>query len=276
MVRNCIAAIVLWLALAIGYAVFLWGDAPVFAAIALASVAWVGLVIVNNGRYALRDWKARNRMAQGERPRDGELVAATGEIRPVLDRLQAPFSGRECVFYMYNAGPHRGKNNASRDYAGFGFARCSVYTPHGSFSLGSFPVIEGFPAEPVDLERVRQYIEATQFESIEGMRDMVQKMTSLYRQAPPLRYDIRIGEPGALQEADERIIPTGMLVTAIGRYDAASNSIVSDTKEKGFLRVKPGGSPYAVSAFPAEAAVKFAGGLLLVIGATVVAWLISL
>lgn len=268
--RNCIVAVVLWLVLVAGYVVFLWGDAPVFAAIVLASVVWTGLVVVYSGRYSVRDWKAANRMARGERPHDGELIAATGEIRPVLDRLQAPFSGRECAFYMYSAGPHRGKNDAARDYAGFGFARCAVYTPHGSFALHGFPAIEGFASESADLERVKRYIAQTQFESIDSARAMMQAMKSLYQQPAPVKYDIRIGDPGALQEADERIVPAGALVTAIGRYDAATNAIVSDANDKGVLRLKPGGSPYAVSPFPARAVMKFAGGLLLIFAANAV------
>ncbi|HEX2061723.1 MAG TPA: hypothetical protein VHK90_13370 [Thermoanaerobaculia bacterium] len=274
MVRNCVTAVVLWLALMIAYAIYLWGDAPLAAAFVMGTVVWVGLVLMNGGRYALRDWHARNRMARGERPRDGDLVAATGEIRPTFDRLQAPFSGRDCVVYMYNAGPDRGESNAVRDYTGFGFARCAVYTPHGSFALGTFPMLEGFPSYSGSLQKAAQYIESTEFETIDGIHDMMRVMKTLHTRSAPFRIDLRIGQPSPeLQEASERVVETGTLVTAIGRYSAAANAIVSDAVEKGFLRLKPGGSPYAISTFPSEAAVKFAGGLFVIVAANAVLWL---
>src|SRR5215212_523316 len=134
MLRNCTAAVVVWIALAIGYFTTLRtlpGAGKYFAALAMATVVAMGLALIHGVRYSISDWRARRRLARGERPRDGDLAAATGPVHPTLDALQAPFSGRPCVLYSYEIGlPHSGEGRPARDYVGFGMTRCAVRTPY--------------------------------------------------------------------------------------------------------------------------------------------------
>ena len=279
MIRNCVVAVIAWVALLVIYGIVLFRESPGPLIFLIASGVWVGLVLINASRYSLRDWRARNRMARGERPQNGELVAATGTIRPFMEPLIAPFTGRECVVYSYNVGPSgtRRRDNPAKDYSGFAMTRCSVHTPYGSFALGSFPTVDGLPAEHhVDRARAAEYIGTTQFTRLSGMRELVNAMIALYSAKPPIRYDWQISEPDsepATAAIEERVVEVGKVVTVFGRYDSASSSIVTDTKEKGFLRLRPGGNPREVSSFPGEAAAKFLVGLLLAAGPNVALWL---
>jgi hypothetical protein len=271
MLRNCVVAVVIWIALAVGYE-YLLRDIPgagkYFGALAMATVVGIGLAIVTGVRFTLRDWSARRRMARGERPRDGDLAAATGPVHPAFESLRAPFSGRECVLYSYEIGlPHSGEGRPARDYVGFGMTRCAVRTPYGEFALGSFPVLEHFFETEVDRALADEYLATTAFEQPEGVAGIVKAMFGVHTTAPPLRKDWKIGETAAaLDDAEvvEKILAPGDTITAIGRYVAASNAIMSDTKEKGFLRVRRGGDALHVPSVPWNAIGAFIGGTALI------------
>jgi hypothetical protein len=274
MLRNCLLAAILWIVLAAAYAVVLAGRLPFPFAVAAGTIVWVGLVLIHGSRYALRDWQARNRMARGERPGDGDFVSAVGEIRPqVGEVLHAPFSGRECVLYAYDIGKVRNGESSARDYAGFAMTRCAVHTPYGSFQLGAFPAMEHVPRQYAEPEQLARFIAATTFEEFPGVTGVVKGMIALHTRKPPLRVDWQLGTPGANPTlGEERVIESGATVTVLGRYEATSNTIVSDAKEKGFLRLRTGGRAREVSAFPGEFATKLLAGLVIAIAPNALLW----
>ena len=271
MVRNCSIAIVLWVALAITYGYLLRGFAgsgKYIAALAMATVVWIGAALVHGVRYSLRDWNAKRRLARGEHPHDGDLTAATGPVHPSFEPLHAPFSGRPCVLYSYEIGlPPAGEGRPARDYVGFGMTRCTVRTPYGEFALGSFPVLEQFFETEVDRSTAADYVANTHFEEPGGVTGVVKAMFGVHTTAPPLQQDWKIGKSLAdihQAEVTEKILEPGETITAIGRYVAASNAIVSDTKEKGFLRVRRGGDALRVPTVPWNAIGGFFGGLAII------------
>jgi len=271
MKRNCSIAIVLWFVLVGAYFYALRaipGTGKYFAALATGTVVWMGAALVHGVRYSIRDWRARRRMARGERPRDGDLVAAIGPIHTTFESLQAPFSGRPCVLYSYEIGPQpSGEGRSARDYVGYGMTRCGVRTPYGELALGSFPVLEHFFETEVERGAAAEYLANTQFEELSGIAGVVKSMLSVHTSAPPLRKDWKIGESmtdiGHAQ-VTEKILAPGDTITAFGRYVAASNAIVSDTHEKGFLRVRRGGDALHVPAIPWNAIGGFFGGLAII------------
>lgn len=274
MARSCLMATIVWIVLAAAYTILLIGQVPFPFPIAVATVVWIGLQLVHSSRSALRDWRARNRLARGERPLDGELVSAVGEIRPQAGEvLQAPLSGRACVLYTYDIGRTRDTESASRDYVGFAMTRCAVHTPYGAFHLGSFPVLENVPRDSAEGEPVARYVRATTFAPFPGVTGMIKSVLSLHTQKPPLQVDWQIGTPDAFpSHGEERVIEPGTTVTAIGRYEARSNAIVGDADEQGLLRLRPGGSARRVSPFPGDAVTKALGGLFFVIAPNVMLW----
>lgn len=280
MVRNCSIAIILWIGLAIGYGYVLRGQegsGRYIGAAAMATVVWIGLALVHGVRYSIADWNAKKRLARGERPRDGELAAAVGPVHPAMEALQAPFSGQDCVLYSYDIGPYgSGEGKPARDYAGFGMTRCAVRTKYGEVNLGSFPVLEQIFETEGDKEAAAKYVANTTFEELNGPA-LVKAMFSVHSTAPPLKKDWQLGTPSAdIEDSQivEQLIAPGDTVTVFGRYDAASNSIVSDTKAKGYLRLRRGGDGLRVPAVPWNAIGGFFGGIAIVAAANFAFWLI--
>jgi hypothetical protein len=269
--RNCAIAVILWIALAGGYAYLLRERLPMpalaIASLIAGSVVWLGLVWIHGARYELRDWRARKRMISGERPQDGDLVTATGTIHPTFEPLQAPLSGRPCVLYSYQIN--------ARDYLGFGMTRCAVRTPYGDLLLGSFPVMHGLGGETLaDLAAAEAFVAAARFEPLDGVTAMLKRMLQLHTEAPPLRRDWKMGDRGEIFHADETIVAPGELVTATGRFVSASNTIVSDTNEKGYLRLVRGSAPRQVESVAWGAIRSAIGGIITVVVANAILWFV--
>lgn len=241
-----------------------------FTAATVGSAVWLGLVLMTGAGFAVRDWRARNKLLRGERPSDGDLISVTGEIRPAFEALHAPLSGRACVLYDIGMG-----SRSTRDHLGFGMARCAVYTQYGSFSLGSFPAIEDFARLPADVARAAEYVASTTFEELDSVSTVASRAMQLYRETPPIRKDWRIGAPGGeIEQATESIIVPGEVVTVTGRYVSAQNEIVSDLKEKGYLRLKRGGAAMREEALPWRAIRSVLGGLAIVLIANALLWFV--
>jgi hypothetical protein len=279
MLRNCSIAIAVWIVLFLGYSFCLFqSDLPfegaLFGGALMSSLVGFGLAMLNGARHATRDRRALARFHRGERPRDGELAAVAGEIRPAFEPLYAPFSGRECVLYRYDIGPHRGGNqDVARDYAGFALARCAIHTPYGTFALGSFPVLNGFPEEHGDGDRAQEYVDATTFEEFSNVVTLAKVALELCRQPPPLRLDGCLGKaPESVRggEAKEAIVASGAAVTAYGRYSSATNALVNGTKDKDYLRLHAGSTlPVAAGAISQSIT-----GIVLIVVANVGMWLV--
>ena len=271
-----------WLVLIGAYGYYVWDKIKpperYIVPLVMGSVVAAGLALIHGTRFQLRDWRARKRSARGERPRDGDLVAAIGPIHPMFETLQAPFTGRDCVIYSYDFGAKRGgESPVARDIAGYGMTRCAIRTPYGEFALGSFPTIEGFHAKPADVQAAFNYVNTLNPEPVVGAAAIVKSMVGAHTTAPPLKRDWKIGEPTANlhnAEAIETIVAPGDVVTAFGRYVAATSSIVSDVKEKGFLRLRRGGDPLHVEAVPWNAIRSFFGGVAIVAIANAVLWML--
>ena len=283
MIRNCSVAIVLWIALMAGYGYYLRDKFPgypekILVPVVMGSVTAAGLALIHGTRFQIADWRARNRSARGERPRDGGLVAAIGEIHPTFETLQAPFTGRECVIYTYDFGIVRTEANyAARDYTGYGMTRCAIRTPYGELTLGSFPTLEQFHKKPSDPRVAFDYVSTATLEPVSGVAAFVKSMVAAHSTPPPFKRDWKVGTPSAdatTGEALETIVAPGDVVTAYGRYVAASNSIVTDTKAKGFLRLSRGGNPLKTEAVPWKAIQSFFGGVAIVAAANGVMWLL--
>jgi hypothetical protein len=281
MVRNCVTAIVLWIVLAGGYFYALRDRLPMPAlplvAIVVATIVWTGLIVMNSGRYALRDWRAQNRMTRGERPADGDLVAAIGPIRPILGVLHSPLRGIECVAYSYKIGPPaQSSDSPAPDYAGFAITRCAVHTNYGAMHIGTFALFEGVEKEEGDRTHAEAYVASTRFETLDGFKELATSMFAMYTAPAPMRRDWRVGGeprvPVADADLEESVIRTGEIVTAYGRYVAATNSIVSDMKDQGYLRITPGGEARRESSFPSNAIQKFIGGLVAIAASNAVLW----
>ena len=275
MLRSCLIAIAGWIVLVLLYGGWLWTELPppmhLVGPLILGTFVWFGLLTIYGARHEFADWRAQSRMSRGEPPRNGDLVSAIGTIYAGFESLQSPVSGRDCVLYSYTAGVAGG---GARACAGFGMTRCSVQTAHGQFQLGTYPVLEGFPEETIESAIAEPYLSSAQFEDV-ALTALMKQMLAIHSQAPPLKKDLRTSiETPKFDDirVEERIVAPGTMVTAIGRFVAATNSIVGGAREGGYLRLYPGGDARHVAAFPWKAVRSVIVGLLMVAGANGGIW----
>lgn len=266
--RRCLVVVAVWLALLAGYFFFFYRaglpvEGALLGGVMMAFLVGLGLAMMSSARFALRDSAVLEQFQRGARPADGEPAAVSGEIRPMFEPLRAPLSGRECVVYHYDVGPEGGGNeDGPRDYVGFAFARCAIHSPSGTYALGSFPVLNGFPKERG--ASAQAYIEATEFEDVSKALTLAKYTLELHQQQPPLRIDWRLGEPSkGPQEAREAVVESGARVTAYGRYSSASNALVSGEQE--YLRLYAG----AGSTLSTPALAQLITGMVLILVANV-------
>jgi hypothetical protein len=190
--------------------------------------------------WVLRDLRAFRRTERREQPADGQLLAASGAIRPLGSPLIAPFSGEPCVAYEYEIVSEqrvpRGKQTATKtDAAGFALAAASIETPHGGIRLLGFPILDQFPQSRGGFDarpRAERYLAATSFEATEGLAAL--RMFSAFDDALAdedgvVKKDFRMtdGEiPVAGRLLQERLVKVGQQVCALGRYDAQKRALV--------------------------------------------------
>jgi hypothetical protein len=276
MLRNCLVAVVLYPLLFGGYAWLLrealhTPERWIVSAIA-AAVSWMGLMLVNGSRYDVRIWRAQRRAREHGAPEDGDLFAATGTLAARGTPLKAPFSGRDCVGYLYEVGlPPDGDGSSARDWFGFAYAPCEVQTPAGSVLIDSMPVLEQIDKEniesPEERQRAGAYIASTNFDRIGGadIIKLSKTVLSAHSGRGAIRRDFHVGDAETIDremEVIEQRLEPGTLVTVTGRWDSASHAIVADASQ-GYVQLQIGAVAAADSPFPFGAFMKFVWGLLL-------------
>ena len=273
--RNCLVAIAVWIALFAVYSFLLFHkgvpfDGALLGGGVMSFLVGLGLAMMNGARFAMRDRAALARFRRGERPRDGQLAAVSGEIRAAFEPLRAPFSGQECVVYRYDVGPpHTRNRNLARDYVGFAFAKCAIHSQHGTFAIGTFPVLNGFPEQRFSSPQA--FVGETAFEEFSNVLLLAKYTLQLHEQPPPVRVDWQLGHPsGGALEGLEAIVPSGTQVTAYGRYSASANALVAGTKSEGYVRLYRG----STTTIPPAAISQLVTGIVLIVVANVGLWLV--
>jgi hypothetical protein len=272
MKRGCLIGVAFVIVLVAAYYValrqtFEWpGDAiaavlgGVFAAMFVSSIVGVG--------QAWRDTR-RIRMAEEHKPpRDGEIVAVVGTIRPIDAPLQSPFGGKPCVAYEYEVShvvQHAstrltpGDSVDVREITGLALTPSIIDTAYGGVRLLSFALLDAFPqsryADPASRQRAATYVTGTTFKPMgRGVSNVFTALDSLQQALTDddgaVRMDWRMTGPDIDPEADlvsvvrhhplaERIVNVGETVCAIGRYSSARRGLLSDGASS-IVRLTPG------------------------------------
>jgi len=262
MKRGCLIGIVFVVGMiAAYYAVlrqyFEWpGDAiaallgGVFASMFISSI--IGVV------QAWRDARRIRRAEAHEQPRDGEVVAIVGTIRPIDAPLQSPFGGKPCVAYDYELShvEHHQSNQGGttekvdvRDIAGLALTPSVIDTAWGGVRLLSFAMLDAFPntryGDPAARRRAASYIAGTTFKPM-GVSKVFTALEALEEaltdEDGAVRMDWRMtsGEIGVQSGTlAEKIVGVGETVCAIGRYSAGRHGLFSDGPTS-IVRLTPG------------------------------------
>ena len=203
--------------------------------------AALGVGAVGHILWAWRDTRAFARADRGDAPADGQLVVASGPIRPLGQPLTSPFGGEPCVAYeyeVYSQLPSRRGQQAHRqcDLAGFAMAASTIDTRHGGVRLLGFPILDQFQQERPNAaearERARQYAASAPFEAMQGLAGL--KMFAAFDDALAdpdgmVRKDFRLKDetiPFDRCALGERTVQVGQQVCALGLYDADKRALV--------------------------------------------------
>ena len=186
--------------------------------------------------------------------KNGKRSAVFGSIEPVDEPLRAPLSGEPCVAYDYriyhpwepeDLGSHIViqkearygdglSTSAVEDFTGWALTSSVINSASGKIGLLGFPDIGTWRwKEHTNHERATEYIRLTTFEkaspeNIVSFGDYVDAFIN--NTTGIMREDIRHSDA---QDAaglllDERLVPVGEHVCAIGRYSAEHNGLVQD------------------------------------------------
>jgi hypothetical protein len=179
-----------------------------------------------------------------EAPIDGKVAALVGPISPIGFPLRGPVSDSPCVGYEYEVNtdsPNRyrsgsgSRKQSTRHMSGIALTPSTVGSAtHGAVRLLSFPLMEGFPSTrysgPAAQGRFRHFVESTSFET-RSMVSALGAFTGAFTDDDgAVRVDYALGGKKELPAGawfSERIIPTGTMVCALGRYSADRRALIA-------------------------------------------------
>lgn len=267
--KGCLIATVVMLGLFGGYLYLLWGKVEAVAAIVLAGFGALGLVMVVSQLKAVlfgsADRGALKRAEQGLPLQDGEKEAVWGPIEPLGELLTAPFSGRSCVAYEYDAKQpdvrdSRGRSHpAASAMAGFALCPSVIRSSRGDAHLLGFSVLDQFEEKLFEGDaeaqhRAFDYAARTEFAAmgISKIGSMLSQMDeAMADDDGTVRKDWKMSDGEVALGGctlKERIIAPGELVTAVGIWDASKGGIVPKKGGRSaIVQLLPGGGAAMVA-----------------------------
>jgi len=206
------------------------------------------------------------RAGQGLPLEDGREEAVWGPIQPLGTPLEAPFSGRACVAYEYDAKKpdavsSRGRRSSTGSLmTGFALAPSFIRSGRGDVHLFGFSPIDGFEEKrlegPEALARASAWYSTTEFREMGVAK--IGAMLSTFDEVMAdddgsVRVDMRMGDAASADDLapctlKEKVILPGETVTAIGLWDASRGGLVPKHMGKQVIvRLKPGGGEAMVA-----------------------------
>src|SRR5205814_557859 len=189
-------------------------------------ILWLGIAYLIGIADKTRKARIIRRAINGEAPRDGATIAATGRISPIGETLTSPFTQVSCVMYTYEVRPVT--NQSMRSHYGNALVPCVIQGQQRSMKLLALPTLD-VPQRRYTSERERrnaaEFIEKTKF-------------------APPSAFDsdetraahVRNDHTGLnpatfnLQRATllEKIVQPGEEVCVLGLYSASEGGLTHE------------------------------------------------
>ena len=259
--KSCAIAAFVLIAVYGFYLWLLWGRIETLPVFILSGFGAIGFLIFfsqlkevvagPSGSGALK------RAEKGLPLADGEEEAVWGPIEPLGASLEAPFSGRPCVAYEYDA--KEGGEGTASAMAGFALAPSVIRSHRGDVHVLGFSMLDAWKEkrfdDPEARERATRWAATTEFQEM-GLAK-VGAMFSALDQAMAdddgsVRTDLRTKELRsdglAACALKEKVILPGETVTAIGIWDAAKGGLVPRLRDKSaIVRITPGGGAAAVA-----------------------------
>ncbi|HEU4522829.1 MAG TPA: hypothetical protein VFT12_12555 [Thermoanaerobaculia bacterium] len=242
MKKACGIQLVLYLAIAIAVWTIVYrrypdGTTATMAAIFGGVVVWMGIAYLWVVPRKIAEARINRRARDGQRPVDGEKVAAIGRITANRGSLRSPITSSPAVVYKYEI-EVQGKESTDKVYSGFALVPSTIQTPSGPIRLLAYPdlkVKKTRLSTREARESAEAYIrDATFRESgARSLREAFAEVMAVYKDDDgEIRFDQRYrhAESADLARATfkEWVIRPGEQVCAIGRYSAQRGGLVYD------------------------------------------------
>lgn len=261
--KGCAIAVVVLGGLFGGYYYVLHGKVETMPALILSLFGSLGFVMVVSQVKAVifgsGDSGPLKRAEQGLPLEDGREEAVWGPIEPLGSTLEAPFSGRRCVAYEYDAknppttGSDGDENPGGSALAGWALAPSVIRSGRGDVHLLGFSLLNEFPEktlnDPRHRERAVRWASSNEFVEmgITKLGAMLSTMDeAMADDDGSVKKDMRMGKATAEDLSactlTEKIIAPGDTITAIGIWDASRGGLVPKHRGKSVIvRLLPGG-----------------------------------
>jgi hypothetical protein len=268
--KACSVAAILLLLLFAGYWRLLHGRVEFPVDVILAAFGAIGLAMLASQLKQVvlgsPDTPVLKRALANVPFEDGRREAAWGPIVPLGDLLTAPFSGRACVAYEYDARkPDTSNRRGERQpqgsvMSGFALAPCRIASQRGEVRLLGFGMLDAFPdrdyASLADARaRARDYLAGAPFTNtgVTKLGSMLSQMdAALADDDGAVRQDWRIAssEPDDLERCAliEKVVLAGETVTAIGVWDTPRGGLAPHREgTSSIVSLAPGDGAAALS-----------------------------
>jgi hypothetical protein len=259
--KGCAIAAVVLAALYGFYLWLLWGRIETVPVFILSGFGALGfLMLFSQLKEVLlgpAGSAALKRAEKGLPLEDGVEEAVWGPIEPLGAPLEAPFSGRACVAYEYDA--KEGGDGTASTMAGFALAPSVIRSHRGDVHLLGFSMLDAWKEsryrDPEARERATRWVATTEFREM-GLAKMGAMFSALDEAMADddgsVRVDLRTKEvtPDGLASCTlkEKVISPGETVTAVGIWDSAKGGLVPKLRGRSaIVRITPGGGAAAVA-----------------------------
>ncbi len=212
-------------------------EATIISAVIGGFAAYLGIVYLIGIRGKLSEGRMIRRALSGERPVDGDKVAAVGRLVPNGSPLTSPITKTPAVAYKYEI--RSWGKNSSLLYSGFALTASTIQGAQGGMRLLAYPELNIKPkylqgGEPA--KNAEAYVDATEFrDPTKGsLRASIADMMTVFKDDDGI---VRIDDKSTAQPSDfaqlrlvEWVIRPGDPVCVIGHYSAQRGGIIPDPK----------------------------------------------
>ena len=189
---------------------------------------------------------------RGGQLKNGKRGAVFGSIEPVDEPLRAPLSGEPCVAYDYRIYHLREvdfdeiSTDTVDDFTGWALTSSVIHADSGKIRLLGFPDLGTWRwKEYTDYEKADEYIRLTTFEkaSLKNILSIGDYIDAFINNTTGIvREDIQSSDTQDTADLilEERFVPVGAHVCAIGEYSTEHDGLLQD--QDGRLRLVQGDS----------------------------------